>query len=274
MHSHFPRWLLLAALVGWQPWPSNLRADGGEEVIQVHPVALYPGSVQEFDTDKTIRLTKDRLDAVRKFFETRKTPGDRLEPFQEERETGINLVFHKKIGGKEQSILEVAFASRKPDAEFHPALGELQEQVALGRHSEAELKTLRQKYRNLHLAYFRQVQDDEGQLASEGEVIYRAAYKAAHPKLAQGSEGERAAGKAKGRELRKQMQALKAKGDYAGMMQLAQQGNPGPRQTPGGAAAMTAMARDTWSLWVDCLEALDKAAYWTRLNYHGNALKP
>lgn len=250
----------------------TLFADGGDQVIVAHAITVYPESIQEVATDRTIRLTKDRFDVVKKFYESRKIAGDRLEPFKNGNETGINLVYHKAINGKDMSVLEVMFTAKIPDTNYHPALGELRAQVAMGKHSEAQYKVFYNKYKDLHLAYFRLVEDDQGRSASEGEVIYRKAYNAAHPKLNKGSDSERAAGKAKSQELKKQMQDMKAKGDFAGMMQLAQQGDKSPGQTTAGASAMAAMKQDTWDLWVKCLADINEAAYWTRLQYNGNAL--
>ena len=250
-----------------------LFADEGEEVIQAHRLPMYPGSVQEVPTDQTIMLTKDKFAVVKQYFEAHKQAGDRVEGFQKDNETGIHLVYHKTINGKDQSVLEVTFTSRNPDTNFHNALGELYAQVTMGRHSQSEYEALKEKYKDLHLAYFRQVEDGQGRIASEGEVIYRKAYNAAHPKKqSPASDAERATGKANAQDLKKQMQALKASGDYAGMAQLAQQANKSPDQTSSGAAAIASMNQDTWELWVKCLEDISKAAFWTRLHYNSNAL--
>lgn len=248
-------------------------SDGEADIILAHPISIYPGSDQEFSTDQTTRLTKDGFEEVRTYYEANKDSSDILEPFQQDNENGMHVVFHQVIKGKEQTLVEVTFTSQLENTDFHDALGELQAQVAMGRHSADEYQALSTKYKDIHRAYFRQVDDGDGGTVDEGKMIYRKAYNEAHPKKqSTGSVSEQAAGKAKGQDLRKQMQAMKAKGDLAGIMQLAQQANRSPGQTSEGAAALSAMNQDTWDLWVNCLEDMNQVAYWTRLQYHGNAI--
>lgn len=64
------------------------------------------------------------------------------------------------------------------------------------------------------------------------------------------------------------MQALKAMGDIAGMMSLAQKSSASARQTGPGASAMDAMNKDAWDIGVKCLQDLEKVAYKTRLKYN------
>ena len=253
--------------------PVMLFAGKGDKVILAHPVTVYPGSIREVATERTIWLTKDKFADVKKYYETKKDPGDRLEPFRKENETGINLVLHKTINGQNQSVLEAQVSSRTPDSNFHKALRELQAQAAMGKHSQAEYQQLEEKYKDLHLAYFRQIEDADGRMISEGEVIYRKAWKEAHPKTkSTDSAAEHTEGKARAQEQKRQMQELKTKGDIAETMQLAQQSNKSPSQTSADAAAMSAMNRDTWDLWVKCLEDVNRAAFWTRLYFNSNAL--
>jgi len=250
-----------------------VSADEGAEVLIGHPIKIYPGCVQEFDSDQTILLTKSSFEDVKKFYDKNKIAGDKLEPFMNDTEKGIKVVYHKTIGGKNQSVQELEFTSRIPDTNIHDALGELKAQVLMGNHSEAEYNVLENKYKNLHLAYFKQITDDEGRRTSEGKAIYIKARNTAHPKkISAGSDEEVAAGKAKSQDMKKQMQELKAKGDFAGMMRLAQESNKSPRQTTAGAEAMDAIAADTWDLWKKCLEDISQAAYWTKLKYNGNCI--
>lgn len=268
--------LMLAGSVLLNLSATILLADSDREadIILAHPISIYPGSVQEVSTDQTIRLTKDRFEEVRTYYEANKDPADRLEPFQQENENGIHVVFHKMIKGTEQTLVEVSFTSQPSNTDFHDALGELQAQVAMGKHSADEYQALSARYKEIHRAYFRQVDDGEGGTIDEGKMIYKKAYDEAHPKnQSTGSVSEQAAGKAKAQDMRKQMQAMKAKGDIAGIMQLAQQANMSPGQTSAAAAALSAMNQDTWDLWVKCLEDLNQVAYWTRLRYHGNAIE-
>ncbi len=248
-------------------------SDGKTDIILAHPITIYPGSVREISTDQTIRLTKDRFEQVRTYYEANKDSRDILEPFQQENENGMHVVFHQMIKGAEQTLVEVTFTAQLENTNFHDALGELQAQMAMGRHSGDELQELKAKYNDLHRAYFRQVDDGEGGTIDEGKMIYKKAYNEAHPeKQSTNSASQQAAGKATAQDLRKQMQAMKARGDLAGIMQLAHQANISPGQTSEGAAALSAMNQDTWDLWVNCLEDMRQVAYWTRLQYHGNAI--
>lgn len=187
------------------------------------------------------------------------------------------MSFFKNFSGQEKSVPLVHFEEKTPDTNQHPALGELKGQGMMGKRSEAEYQVLENKYKNLHLAYFRQVTDDQGRSVSEGEKIYRKAYNQAHGKdksAVQTDGAAQAAGKAEDQEMKKKMQEMKAKGDIAGIAAMAQQFNKSPEQTKQGAAAMDemnkAMNNDTWDLWVRCLEDIEKVAYRTQLQYNAS----
>ncbi len=250
-----------------------LFADGGEEMPPPRPMPKYGNAVKAFETDDTLLLTKDNLGTVKKFFESKSEGGDRVEPLASSGKQAFKMSFYKKIGGQERSVQLIEAEEKTPDNNAHPALGELKGQVMMGKHSEAEFQALEKKYKNLHLAYFRQVSDDKGGTVSEGEKIYRKAFNQAHGKDKAAAEAnapnaeEMAAGKAEAQDIKKKMQELKAKGDIAGMMALAQGGNKLPGQTKQGAAAMDAMGKDTWDIWVKCLEDIEKVAYWTKVQY-------
>jgi len=245
-----------------------LYADGGEEMPPPRPMPKYAGAIQVFETDQTLFLTKDSLDMVKKFFEAKSQDGDRVEPLPAEGKQAFQMSFYKKIQGKEQSVQLLEVEGKTPDGNMHPALGELKGQVLMGKHSEAEYQVLENKYKNLHLAYFRQVSDDEGGTISEGKKIYKKAYNQVHGKDKDAQSGSPdQAQKAQADDLKKQMQALKAKGDIAGMMALAQKSGASSGQTRAGAAAMDEMSRDTWDIWVKCLHDIEAVAFWTQLQY-------
>lgn len=250
-----------------------LFADGGDELPPPRPLPKYSNAVKAVETDDNHYLTKDSLSAVKKFFETKTETGDRIEPLASDGKQAFKMSFYKKIGGQERSVQLVEAEEKTPDNNAHPALGELKSQVMMGKHSEAEFQVLEKKYKNLHRAYFRQVSDDKGGTVSEGEKIYRKAFNQAHGKEKASAQAnapdaeETAAGKAEAQDIKKKMQELKAKGDVAGMMALAQGSNKLPGQTKQGAAAMDAMNKDTWDIWVKCLEDIDKVAYWTKVQY-------
>lgn len=263
--------LLLVYCLVSIPWGNTLlHADGdaGGEVLVPHPMAMYPGAVQSSDTDSTSFLTKDALDVVKKFFEAHKYGGDRLEPFQDGSRQGYTLNAYAKIGGREQSARIVEFQTHLPDTNMHPAIGELKLQVATGKHSEADYQTQKERYKNLHLSFFRLVDDGQGGTISEGEKIYRKTYNQVHGKdTTSNLTGQDPAKKAQAQDMRKQMQEMKARGDLAGMMSMAQNSGKSPRQTSAGAAAMDSANTDTWDLWTKCLLDMDAVAYRTSLKY-------
>ena len=254
-----------------------LFADGGDEVLTPRPMPKYGNAVKAVETDDTLLLTKDNLSTVKKFYEKGSEDGDRVEPLASGEKQAFKMSFHKKISGKEKAVQLLEAEEKTQDNNMHPALGELKGQVMMGgKHSEAELQALEKKYKNLHLAYFRQVSDDQGGTVSEGEKIYRKAYNQAHGKdrsAVQAGGPDQAAGKAEAQDMKKKMQEMKAKGDIAGMAAMAQQFNKSPGQTKQGAAAVDEMNKDTWDLWVKCLEDIEKAAYWTQLKYNASPIQ-
>ena len=72
------------------------------------------------------------------------------------------------------------------------------------------------------------------------------------------------------------MQELKAKGDIAGMMQLAQNRKefhgPPANQREAMNLAMDDRNRDTWAIWLKCLQELKSAAYTTKIEYGSGVL--
>jgi len=247
-----------------------LYADGDAagEVVVPHPMVMYPGAVQSVNTDSTAFLTKDNINVVKKFFETHKHNGDRMEPFQIDNTQGYIINYYAKIGGREQFTRIVEFETHLPDTNIHPAIGELKLQVAMGKHSEADYQTQEQKYKHLHLCFFRLVDDGQGGTISEGEKIYRKTYNQVHNQETTSSlTGQDPAKKAQAQDMRRQMQEMKAKGDLAGIMNMAQNSNKSPRQTSAGAAAIDSATRDTWDLWEKCLRDMDAVAYRTSLKY-------
>ncbi|MBU4053709.1 MAG: hypothetical protein KKA41_05015 [Proteobacteria bacterium] len=245
---------------------TGLYADQGEEIVG-HPMPKYSRAVQAVETDDTLLLTQDRIDKVKKFFEQNGKDGDRIEVLPEEDRQAYQMRFYAKIHGTERSVPLVKFEEKTPDNNMHPALGELKGLFLMGKHSEVEYQGLENQYKNLHLAYFRQVSDDQGGTVAEGEKIYRKAYDQAHGKANTTAFAPDPNQKARAQDMKKQMQEMKAKGDIAGMMNMAQQFNKAPGQTQPGAAAMDEMNKDTWDLWVKCLEDIAKVAYWTRIEY-------
>lgn len=253
----------------------NARADAGVGVIQPHLLAVYAPADLQDPPDRTQMVSKDPVAKVKKYYEGRLEAGDKIEELQNANEHGFKLTFYQAVDGQPQSVQLLQVTEKLPEegpgAIIHPALGELKGLVQKGLHTEAEYQEMEKQYQNLNLAYYRRVDDGEGGTDDEGERIYRQAKDKAHGgEKFEVDQNELAAGKAKAKELKKQMKALKAKGDIAGMMKLAQQSKLAPPK--GAQKAMDAAAKDTWDIWAACLRDLKAAAYWTKLEFHYGAL--
>lgn len=260
--------------------PGALFADGGEEILVAHPMPVYPGSVQVDEKNHLNRLTKDDLAAVRKFFEANLKPGDSIKAFTEDDEAGFNVLYTKKVGSRNLTVLEVRVAARTGQRPPHQAFGELNAQVSSGRHKAAEFQALAKEYGDIDSAYFRR--GAPGGRGDEAGQILAVAHKQAHPdevklKAAGKKNKVSADDKAEARELKKKMKELKAQGDFAGMMALAQNSKkfqaPPEGQREAAALAAEDRNRDTWDIWVKCLKDTRAAAYRTRLEYSSDALK-
>lgn len=300
LKSRLPQLILCALIAGLVP--STLHADGGKEFVIAHAMPSYPGSVAVSDDDHSQRLSKDNLSLVESFFKGKMRPGDRIEPFTKGDSTGFCIVYAEQDGGRElktnelcaskkilasspqgqafqQTIASAGVALSKVD---HPAFNEMSALITRGMHTEAELRAAEQAYGEVVTAYYRTVQDAQtGKRVNEGELIVKRAHKAAHPNEAQLKEAGKqnkasAEDKAAAQEVKRQMQELKAKGDIAGMMQLAQsrkefQGPPANQQQAM-QLAMADMQRDTWPIWISCLQELQAAGYATKIVYSSGVL--
>lgn len=251
---------------------NDALADGGKDFFG-HTVERYGNVEQAVDTDETQFLSRDSVEVVREYFEKTRQNGDRVEAVETKGKTAYALVY----AGPEvqRPVLLVSFEEKNPDSNIHPALGELKAQAMMGRRSQEEYQALEDRHKRLHLAYFREVDDGQGGMISEGEKIYRATYDEVHgpTKAAMKAQSPSPSQKAEAAALRQQMQDMKAKGDLAGMMAMAQKFNPSPNQTAPGATAMKAAGEDTWDTWVRCLEDMEAVAYRTRIMYAPPAWK-
>jgi hypothetical protein len=254
---------------------STVFADEGSEMLFAHPVKLYPGAVPDSVNDGASFLTKDSIAKVKAFYEKNIQPGDKITVVETDGEKGFRMTYSKVIDKKTQTVLELEWFENKPTGRVHDALGELMLKTKLGQHSEAEFKAMEKRYGNLTSAYYRMIDNGKGGTVSEGKAIYKEVFDRVHGDM----KARKAAGgsskdedKERAKEMKMKMKEMKAKGDFEGMMRLAQESKMGPNATPDGAAAMDDMTKDTWNDWVDCLKALDAAAYWTRISYSSNAL--
>ncbi len=61
---------------------------------------------------------------------------------------------------------------------------------------------------------------------------------------------------------------MKARGDIAGMMQMAQQFQSGGHGAPSANQGKQEISHDLWPLWLQCVKDLHAAAYPSRLDYN------
>jgi hypothetical protein len=269
----------LLALIVLLCLPLSLLADGGDEILPPHPVDLYPGSVQRHSDPGAsfrTRLTKDRLGSVRKFYDARKLGSDRWVETREGNRTRLTLNTYGMLGKREASAFELSLTGKDAyDGASVPGFVDLMAQVKFGRHTEAEYQALQKRYGELYRAFYRPARDEQGREVGEDALIVRRAEQAAHPgsdKPKAPDAATRATGRAKAQDLKARMRALKARGDIAGMMRLASEGRKELPGTPSMEEAAKPMERDTWDIWVKCLQELETAAYWTQLEYAEGAL--
>jgi hypothetical protein len=69
------------------------------------------------------------------------------------------------------------------------------------------------------------------------------------------------------------VQALKAKGDYQGLIKLSQEAANYQAASSGVTQAeLQPGATDNWDIWVKCMHEMKAAAYWTKIIYKPNTL--
>lgn len=246
------------------------------EIIVSHPVALYPDAVPESDLSSTpdFYFTKKSIEEVKAFFDSGKQATDRFEPYSGHEAKGT-VLYMEKLGKR----FDLVTITEKTGQEFYAgqALGQLQALATRGMHSESELREAENKYSKLKSSYFRKINDDNGHSKSESEIIYKKYLQIAHPDLEK-SKGQMEqsedykAGKAQAAEIKKQMKEMKAKGDIAGMMNLATSGK-GPGVPKDAQKYMDAMNKDTWDTWIKCLDEMNTASFPTAIKYKSGIFK-
>lgn len=249
---------------------TNANADGdNREIPKSHPVALFTDAIPATDSPSPNKyFSKKSVDEVKAFFDSGRQSTDRFEPYSNQDEKGT-VLYTTNLGKR----FDLVTISTKATQESYAgqAFGQLQALSMRGMHKENEFKEIESKYSILKSSYFKKVKDQQDHTKSEAEIIYRKYLKIAHPDLEKSSgkqneSEEYKAGKAKAIEMRKQMQEMKAKGDIAGMMNMAQN-SKGPQIPKEGQKYMDAMNKDTWATWVECLDEMSKASFQTSITY-------
>lgn len=251
---------------------SNAFADGdGKEIPLPHSVNLYPDAVPSSEDTEAHGhdLSKNRIDEVKAFFDSGRGPNDRLEPFSEGDQKGSVLVMDKL--GKKFELVTITTRT-KSDHYVGEAFGQMKALSLRGMHSDAEFREIENSHSDLKGAYFRKIKTPDGNLKSEAEVIYKKYLDMAQGGLDKSSSGsddssQQNEGKARAAEMRKQMQEMKAKGDISGIMNMAQKNRSSSGVPKEAQKYMDVMNKDTWSVWVKCLDEMKNAAYYTSINY-------
>lgn len=251
--------------------PLPAYADGSCELIApAKPLKPHPGSVAASDgmsPPYLNRLSKQGLPEIRKAYVGQQQPGDF---FQEkaENETRTLALFQRQAAcGKTRDVLALKISERTADnPNASQAFGALKAMTLLGQHSEAEYQQVLKRYGLTLKAYFRTVITPEGKSVDEGRLILDRCRKQEAQQRGQTTPAT-AANKQQSKEMRAQMQEMKARGDIAGMMQMAQQFQSSGRGDAAANQGKQEMNRDLWPLWLQCVKDMHAAAYLTRLDY-------
>jgi hypothetical protein len=274
----------LLCLAGMITTP-GLWADGGEgaDIILPHDVPSYPQALRETDSaqyaSKTVFLTKESLEKVKVFYAAHLIQGDLLETYSEETQEGFNLIYKQKIGKQDKELVLVTVLQYKQHHVF-PVLEQMKTQVLKGIRKEAEYADVEKQYGKLARAYFKRVLKADGKSTDEGTAIYEKYFRIAYPKQAalgdaKGTrpKSDQSADKARAVELKKQMQVLKAKKDFTGMLKLSREMQNQFKPDSDVEAVMEESGNDTWDSWLQCLKEMEAAAWWTKIVYAPNVLK-
>ena len=251
--------------------PLSAYADGGCEFIAIaRPVKAHPGSVAASDGMKPPlrnRLSKQGLTEIRNAYAGRLQAGDF---FQEkaENETRTLVLFQRQAAcGQTRDVLALKVSERTTDdPNASKAFGALKAMTLIGQHSEVEYQHVLTQYGMALKGYFRTVAMPDGQLIDEGRLILDRCRKQEAQQRGQPAPAT-AANKQQAGEMRAKMQEMKARGDIAGMMQMAQQFQNGGRGDAAASQGKQEMNRDLWPLWLQCVKDMHAAAHLTRLDY-------
>jgi len=242
--------------------------DSGCEFGPPHKLAPYPGSISSVDGQTPpypLRLSKDRQPDVRMQYAQQSAF-----TIQEQIDGGFriqNVYQRQSACGKTRDVLLLRIMERTTDEpSVSQAFGALQAMKTMGMHSEAEYQAAVNQYGAALKAFFRTVNTPDGGQANEGRLIldkYRKLEKQQRGTPMRGTPQD----KQQAAEMRRKAQEMKARGDYAGMQEWAQQYQGRAQGDQRVQQAKQEMNRDMWSLWLQCLKEMRDAAFFTRLDY-------
>jgi len=184
--------------------------------IFADPLCVPPGSAPELmDNPSHGWLTRIDVEQTKAYILKHAPEGSRWEgdalivrcEMQGSEPTDMTAAYVKGAG---QSIPEVSF-SRDYFADLARRTG----------HSPQDADRLYRQYANLQGTYFKQIRDANGGLISEGKAIFDRHKGTAPTAPAAPSAGDRQSAKQKAEELKKKIEAARARGDMQEMMRLA-----------------------------------------------------
>lgn len=251
--------------------PLLAHADSGCELIPAaRPVRAHPGSVAASDgmtPPYRHRLSKQGMADIRNAYAGQLQAGEFFQEKAENDARTLALFQRQAACGQTRDVLALKISERTADnPNASQAFGALKAMTLLGQHSEAEYQQVLTQYGLALKAYFRSIAAPEGQLVDEGRLILDRCRKQEAQQRGQTTPAT-SADKQQASDMRAKMQEMKARGDIAGMMQMAQQFQSGGRGNAAANQGKQEMDRDLWPLWLQCVKDMHAAAYLTRLDY-------
>lgn len=244
-------------------------ADSVCEFPPPRPMKSHPGSVPASEQQMAphrVRLSRERLEDIRRAYESGANAGDSYQEQSDAEYKTLSIFQRQTACNQTRNVLALKVRERigeNPNAS--QAFGALKAMVVMGMHSEDEYRDVEKRYGTALKAFFREVNATDQAVADEARLILercRREEKQQRSQFAAPTAGDRQ----QAADLRKKMQEMKARGDIAGMMQMAQQFQ-GVAKGDTAKQATTEMNHDLWPLWSQCLQDMHAAAYRTRLEY-------
>lgn len=279
MHKHFTGAsmrstlkanILASALTLFLIMPLLGHADSGCEFAPPRSLKAHPASTSAEEGQippYRNRLSKESATEVRAFHVRQQQPGDSVQEQADGSERHFNLMQRQVVCGKSRDVLMLKISERTSEnPNVSQAFTALKAMAMMGMHSEAEYQQAVAQYGATLKAYFRRVNSPDGGSADEGRLILDKYHKQEKQQRGQSAPAT-SQDKQQAAELRSKMQEMKARGDIAGMMQMAQQFQGGGQGDARKQQGQQEMNRDLWSLWMQCLKEMREAAYFSRLDY-------
>ena len=232
--------------------------------LKAYPVSVAASGRQE--APNRTRLSKEPLEEIRRAYESHGTAGDSYQERTDGDYRSFSVFQRQTACNQTRNVLALEISERIGDnPNVSHAFGALKSMVVMGMHSEEEYHDAEKRYGTALKAFFREVSAPDQSVADEGRLILercKREEKQQRTQFATPSTSDRQ----QASDLRKKMQEMKARGDIAGMMQMAQQFQGATKGETANQAAGE-MNRDLWPLWSQCLQDMHAAAFRTRLEY-------